>query len=269
MKEVWQAQYMAAASRAFEDEWERQSNASVASPSVAPSVAHSTYSPATQAMPHPYHQHPYAMPPPMPMMPMGYGYPPVPAQGYMYPQHPQQYPHPQQMHEPSMYSYGPGAQSVYGAEFGPPTAQMPYSPHRPMSMVFPQSYSTSNLSQYASPPPAQRPALQSSQSSYFTQSQQSPGHGQGHERAGSGDMAPPKGLINQIPNSPSRPGGSGHHHRRSQLGTSVITANDRPAQAGALPPTSWRRSTAPLSKPAPEESVNAPRRKRQSSYLVN
>lgn len=286
MKEVWQAQYMAAASKAFEDEWERQSNASVATPSVAPSMAHSAYSPSI----HPQHSYsPYHMPP-MPMamptnmnmgmhMPMayGHGYPSTPSQSYMYP--PGQHPYPYQPVEQSMYAYGLGAQSVYGTEFGPPTshAHAPYSSFRPGSMVFPQSYSTSNLSQYSSPPPlpqaSQRPEMQSSRSSYFD----SPRHG--HARGGSGDLSPPKGLIHSIPNSPSRSGVGNGPNRRSQLGTSVYSANDRPSsqsQPGpGLPPTSWRRSTAPLAKALPspvserEEGVEAPRRKRQSSYLVN
>jgi hypothetical protein len=256
MKEMWQAQYMAAAHKAFEEEWERQSNVSG---SVAPSVqSYSPYTPQPQPQPQQYQM-------PMPM-PMGYNYPP---QFQMYPPH---VAHHQQMpwappadHGQSMYAYGPSTQSVYGGEFGPPSTGMP-SPYRPMSMMggFPASYSTTNLHQYS---PQQMPT---SQSSYF----QSPPPQHSYTRSSSShDLTPPKkGLINQIPsNSPK-----GVNNRRSQLGISVINADDRerseqnrererPGQA--QPPTSWRRSTTvPVMD---REDHSAPRRKRQSSYLVN
>jgi hypothetical protein len=268
MKEMWQAQYMAAASKAFEEEWERQSNASG---SVAPSVqSFSPYTPQTQQRPQQY-----SMPAQMPM-PMGYNYPP---QFQMYPPH-----HPGQHQMPwapspeqSMYAYGPATQSVYGGEFGPPTNGMSMSPYRPMSMMggFPQSYSATNLHQFS--PQPQRPShLPTSQSSYF---QSPPQHQHQYTRSSSSnDLTPPKkGLINQIPtNSPK-----GVTNRRSQLGISVINADDRehreqrerggerererPGQA--QPPTSWRRSTTvPVMD---REDHSAPRRKRQSSYLVN
>jgi hypothetical protein len=286
MKEMWQAQYMAAASKAFEEEWERQSNVSG---SVAPSVQ--SFSPYTQT---PSTQQHY------PPMAMGYNYPP---QFRMYPS-----PHPgphmpwtPPPHEQSMYAYGPGTQSVYGGEFGPPSMHgMPASPYRPMSvhmgmgmgMGMPQSYSATNLHQYSPQSHAQRPQLPTSQSSYFTQSQsQPPAPPQGYPRSSSSqhlptqdqnqgqshDLTPPptkRGLIHQIPNSPK-----GASNRRSQLGISVINADDRqPSErererqggpgAGpvAQPPTAWRRSTAPL---VDREDQSAPRRKRQSSYLVN
>jgi len=81
-------------------------------------------------------------------------------------------------------------------------------------------------------------------------------------------------LINQIPsNSPK-----GVNNRRSQLGISVINADDRERSeqnrerererpGHAQPSTSWRRSTTvPVMD---REDHSAPRRKRQSSYLVN
>ena len=273
---MWQAQYMAAASKAFEEEWERQSNISG---SVAPSVQ--SFSPYTQTPP-PQHAHPqYPMP-----MGTGYNYPPQ-FQMYPSPHHAMPWTPPQ---EQSMYAYGPATQSVYGGEFGPPSMHgipPPSSPYRPMSMNmgFPQSYSATNLHQYS--PQPQRPQLQGSQSSYFKQPQSQPqpppqgysrstssqhlptqqNQGQGH------DLTPPptkRGLIHQIPNSPK-----GISNRRSQLGISVINADDRQSTdrerereraGGQQPPTAWRRSTAPL---VDREEQAAPRRKRQSSYLVN
>jgi len=264
MKEMWQAQYMAAASKAFEEEWERQSNISG---SVAQSVqSFAPYTPQPQLQPQPQSQ-PYPMP-------MGYNYPP---QFQMYPPHPYTGQHQMPWAPPdhghgSMYAYGPSAQSVYGGEFGPPTNGMPSSPYRPMSMMgsFPQSYSTTNLAQYSPQPQPQQ--MPTSQSSYF---QSTPP--QQYTRSNShNDLVPPKkGLINQIPtNSPK-----GITNRRSQLGISVINADDRERDAGGerggrgdrsgqmQPPTSWRRSTTvPV---VDREEQSAPRRKRQSSYLVN
>lgn len=272
MKEMWQAQYMAAAHKAFEEEWERQSNVSG---SVAPSVqSYSPYTPQPQPQ-HQQHQHQqYQMPMPMPM-PMGYNYPP---QFQMYPpQHPGHH-HQQQMpwappdHGQSMYAYGPTTQSVYGGEFGPPSAHS--SPYRPMSMMggFPASYSATNLNQYSPQPQPQQ--ILTSQSSYFNTP---PPRHQYTRSTSSNDLTPPKkGLINQIPsNSPK-----GVNNRRSQLGISVINADDREArERGGVererserpgqmqPPTSWRRSTTvPVMD---REDQSAPRRKRQSSYLVN
>lgn len=272
---MWQAQYMAAASKAFEEEWERQSNISG---SVAPSVQ--SFSPYTQTPTPPQHAHPqYPMP-----MGMGYNYPPQ-FQMYPSPHHAMPWTPPQ---EQSMYAYGPATQSVYGGEFGPPSMHgipPPSSPYRPMSMNmgFPQSYSATNLHQYS--PQSQRPQLPGSQSSSFNQPQsQFQPPPQGYSRSTSSqhlptqqnqgqghDLTPPptkRGLIHQIPNSPK-----GISNRRSQLGISVINADDRQPTdrereraGGPQPPTAWRRSTAPL---VDREEQSAPRRKRQSSYLVN
>jgi hypothetical protein len=261
---MWQAQYMAAASKAFEEEWERQSNVSG---SVAPSVR--SFSPYTQTPPPQQHY----------QMPMGYNYPP---QFQMYPSlHPGPHMPWTPPQEQSMYAYGPATQSVYGGEFGPPSMHgVPASPYRPMSMMMgmgmgiPQSYSATNLHQYSPQPQAQRPQLPTSQTSYFSQPQPPP---QGYPRSTPSqhlptqgqDLTPPptkRGLIHQIPNSPK-----GASNRRSQLGISVINADDRqPSERErgpvAQPPTAWRRSTAPL---VDREDQSAPRRKRQSSYLVN
>ncbi|ORY35606.1 hypothetical protein BCR39DRAFT_555744 [Naematelia encephala] len=105
MKQAWQAQYMAAAYRASEDEWERQSNAS--GPPAAPIV-------------HPHAPFPYPQMP-MPMFPQAmYGYPGPPSQHSGAPYYPPTFPIPPQQ-TGGMYSYGhPVAQSAFGGEFGPP-----------------------------------------------------------------------------------------------------------------------------------------------------
>lgn len=315
---------MAAASRAFEDEWERQSNASasVAAPSIAPTQAYSAYSPVSPP-PIPQQQQPYGMPmvygfpghqhqqmPPMPHMPQGYMYPSYPAMPGMPGMSPLQHPYghalPPQP-EPSIYAYGAGAQSVYGAEFGPSQAHMnmhhtshahgsngqamsPYA--RPMSMSFPQSYSTTNLHQpYENHTQHHsRPSLPTSKStSYFSQSQsQSQSHSQPHshqhsqqqqqhmhhrqlsressrrDRSGDDlDYTPPPTRGSGQSTTSNSPRGA---NRRSQLGTSVISANDRTSTMGP-PPTSWRRSSAmPLL--AFDEEEGTPKKKR-SSVIIN
>ncbi|KAK4688582.1 hypothetical protein P7C73_g1532, partial [Tremellales sp. Uapishka_1] len=99
MKQQWQAQFMAAAYRASEEEWERAS-------STGSSSAH----------------------PQMPMYPMVYPVQQInpfsqQQMPYMYPYNPYQqsqvlpHLHPQQT---GMYSYGPASHSVFGGEFGPP-----------------------------------------------------------------------------------------------------------------------------------------------------
>lgn len=247
MKEMWQAQYMAAASRAFEDEWERQSNVSGATSSM-PQPQYPGY-----AMPHSPHGQ-YPMPPQMP-----YGYPPMQPQmaQYMYPGWSIPPPQP----EPSMYAYGAGAQSVYGGEFGPPQphphAPMPMSPYnRPMSMGFPQSYSTTNLHQ----PYDQRPSMPTSRSTSYFQPTHSSGRRERAPADGLDYTPPPKGLIHSVPNSPRGA------NRRSHLGTSVINATDRSTSAGAgPPPTSWRRSAVPLLEWDEEDTP----KKRRPGQIVN
>ncbi|ODN92688.1 hypothetical protein L198_05482 [Cryptococcus wingfieldii CBS 7118] len=142
-KHQWQMQYLAAAYRASEDEWERQSAVS-GSTNQGPSSQFS----------------PYSMPP-MPMfnpnmnmmntgMPMGYpGFPQMPQQmppqmfnpffGMGQPQHMQQ-------GNGGGYAYGKGAQSVFGGEFGPPS-NMP-SQQRQMN----EAIRTSSIDQNISPP---------------------------------------------------------------------------------------------------------------------
>ncbi|WVQ74898.1 hypothetical protein IAR50_004505 [Cryptococcus sp. DSM 104548] len=145
-KYQWQMQYLAAAYRASEDEWERQS-AVPGSTSQGPSS----------------HFSPYTMPP-MPMfnpnmnmmnpgMPMGYpGFPQIPQQM------------PQQIFNPFFgmgqppqmqqggggYTYGKGAQSVFGGDFGPPS-NMP-SQQRQMNEAMASMRASSTLDQDTSPP---------------------------------------------------------------------------------------------------------------------
>lgn len=129
MKHQMQAQWMTAASRYFEDCWERASNVSNAQ--TAPN--------GPSAFPQPTYGYSYqpTMPPPPPMFPQGYGQFPG---GFPYP-----YPGSPQVAFPGMgmpmqqpvamgsmgmpmssgggmFSYGGAAQSVYGGEFGPPVA---------------------------------------------------------------------------------------------------------------------------------------------------
>lgn len=113
MKQHWQQQYMAAALRASEDEWERAS-----------SVSGHTSPPIPIPLSSPGFGQPY---PPFPM----YGYPSaqtgVSLMPWMFPfqANPSsptggypQYPRPG-VGAPGMYNYGTGAQSVFGDEFGP------------------------------------------------------------------------------------------------------------------------------------------------------
>lgn len=136
MKQAWQAQFMAAAYRASEDEWERASMSG--GPAAGGSSVHGgsmrSMSPMSGQgmMPYPMPpMPPMAMPsmPPQMVMPMGYPYP-----GYSYPQaHPaHQYPpfQPMTWYPPpqeGMYSYAQGSQSVFGAHFGPAQSPVQYT----------------------------------------------------------------------------------------------------------------------------------------------
>ncbi|WVQ81883.1 hypothetical protein IAT38_004010 [Cryptococcus sp. DSM 104549] len=107
MKQQWQMNVVAAALRASEEEWERQSSTSAGTSSTTPHF--------NGGFPMP----PMPMFPPMNMgmmnpnmmgmgmgMPGGYGYPQSPGPGGG---------------GGGGYSYGPGAQSAYGGNFGPPS----------------------------------------------------------------------------------------------------------------------------------------------------
>lgn len=133
-KQQIQAQWMAAAQRHFEDMWERAS--SVSNAQTAPHGPHSG------GMFQPTYGYSYSQPPPMPPMPqmpqMPYGGYPYPYGGFGGPQvaFPGGMPMAGMPGMPGMpmqgmppmggpsagYGYGPGAQSVYGGEFGPPVA---------------------------------------------------------------------------------------------------------------------------------------------------
>jgi len=109
MKHHWQQQYMAAALRASEEEWDRASSVSGhTSPAIAmggPSYAQ-PYPPFPMYGVLPHQQ-------PMPSMPWMFPYPPNPnasrVPGY-----------PQQPGGGGMYGYGTGAHSVFGGDFGVP-----------------------------------------------------------------------------------------------------------------------------------------------------
>jgi hypothetical protein len=149
MKQAWQAQFMAAAYRASEEEWERSSVVSSHHPSASATMSPgSAYGALPGAGPG---LTAYPMPPPMGFPMPGYGIPPwagVPVPGMsgsssmggnqgmnmnmnmhamgmgmgmgMYP-FPSQHP-PLPTHDLG-YSYGPTTQSVFGGEFGPPALQ--------------------------------------------------------------------------------------------------------------------------------------------------
>ena len=109
MKQAWQAQFMAVAYRASEEEWERAS--SIRGDHASPS----------------------RVPPPFPAMPYGmpsfpYGYPmpyPPPSTLFQYPYPPPSVPLPyaQQFPAPDLggYQFAPDSQSVFGGDFGPPS----------------------------------------------------------------------------------------------------------------------------------------------------
>ncbi len=110
MKHRWQQQYMAAALRASEDEWERASSVS----------GHTSPAYGTQ---------PSNFPQPYPPFPM-YGYAPPQSSGspmsWMFPYPPSLASSPHRAFpphpiagSPGMYGYGTGAQSVFSGELGP------------------------------------------------------------------------------------------------------------------------------------------------------
>jgi hypothetical protein len=166
MKQQWQAQWMAAAYRASEDEWERASSVSGHPGSTSPPVPPSA---AFQSLPmnmnmaalmgmgmgmglSSYNAVPYGyqgVPHPQPF----YGYAPP----FQHPGPPQGYPgmsfaHPAAAGQGGMYSYGTAAQSVFGGEFGPPAlgGGMPgarahsgmsdYAPQRPSARAAAKGY---------------------------------------------------------------------------------------------------------------------------------
>lgn len=166
MKQAWQAQFMAAAYRASEDEWERASAVSGTTSNAPSSFSPMAQMPAMPPMP------PVGSMPHMAQMNMGYGMPygfpgmpmpqmspgmgitgmPSPMGGMMSPMGLPGMPMPgmqgmpwypsfpsgaSSVHGsvggggsvPGMYSYGTSAQSVFGGEFGPAQHQSPPHSH--------------------------------------------------------------------------------------------------------------------------------------------
>ncbi|KIR34764.1 glucoamylase [Cryptococcus deuterogattii MMRL2647] len=119
-KHQWQMHYLAAAYRASEEEWQRQS-------SVSMSINNH---PSTQSAPFPM-QHMPLFPPNMNMnmmnmgmgIPMAYGYPALPQfQGHMFNSYLDMPQMQNQIGGGGGYSYGTGTQSVFDRGFGPPPA---------------------------------------------------------------------------------------------------------------------------------------------------
>ncbi|OWZ62173.1 hypothetical protein AYX15_05658 [Cryptococcus neoformans] len=148
-KHQWQMQYLAAAYRASEEEWEKQS-------SVSMSINNQ---PSHQFDPFPM-QHMPMFPSNVNMMnmgmsmPMGYGYPAYPQlQGNMFNPYLSLSQMQNQLDGGGRYSYGTGAQSVFGGEFGPPSAkpsqQQQYNPPRRAS-------SDQQGAHYGNPPQSDR-----------------------------------------------------------------------------------------------------------------
>lgn len=264
MKQQWQAQYMAAAYRASEDEWERQSNASAHPAAVNP----------PPAMPHvpPYPVGPYNMAlPPGFQMPMPYGYPsfpvgpmpalgqpgmpfggspqfvpqPLPGQppaGFPYfptqPQAPFGYMTPSPSMGPSgggLYSYGSGSQSVFGGDFGPPA--FPAGGFAPGGHGSPGA----TMSDVAGPSAPARDRRMSTQSQSFDTSrthrpgQQRPGHTRRKSdlRFEAGSTVHEGDESEHVHGQPLRAGAAPVPPPR--------TASFSPPSS---PPSSWRRSTA-------------------------
>ncbi|OCF76158.1 hypothetical protein I204_03457 [Kwoniella mangroviensis CBS 8886] len=154
MKQQWQMQFMAAALRASEEEWERASCVSGQTNHTLPA----SFGQASGG--YPAHQ-PYSS---MPQMGWGGMMGQFPMVGYGYPQGQGMFPNPNQLYgynmppqspgpgfggsssQGGMYSYGTGggAQSVFGGEFGPP----PITPsQRFMNSTRPQPPLPSNSQQ--------------------------------------------------------------------------------------------------------------------------
>ncbi|KAL7422806.1 hypothetical protein Q5752_002102 [Cryptotrichosporon argae] len=123
----WQAQYLAAPSRAFDDMWERSSVVSAAptAPALGDSRGHSHAQHAhAQACAH-AHAHAQAQAQ-MAMMANPYYNPYYGYYPYPYGQLVPRFDHAPGSHSShGMYSYAPGAQSVYGQSFGPPVHAEP------------------------------------------------------------------------------------------------------------------------------------------------
>ncbi|WVR07614.1 hypothetical protein IAU60_004656 [Kwoniella sp. DSM 27419] len=168
MKQQWQMQFMAAAYRASEDEWERQSAVSTHTAQTVPmgynqttnmAPQHMGWNPAMGMMQYPGMPYGYSNGYQQGQQAYGYMYPAAGGYGYhMAPTSP--------LRATAglgggmggggggMYSYGTGAQSVYGGGFGPaPTLHPAYPAAGSLDMLHygqshSQSFSTSGGSQY-------------------------------------------------------------------------------------------------------------------------
>jgi hypothetical protein len=193
MKQQWQAQFMAAAYAASEEQWERASSVGTAADS-APQNGYFGQQPMSMNMPFGFQMPgmpvqnqqqmlgmgmPFGMQYPgmsMPMMagmpnmgmpgmpnmgmPMGMQYP-YGMMGQGMPGMPgmpgMSMPSSPQMGAGGMYSYGPGAQSVFGGEFGPPTGHRGHSSPDVRSVSASASGNGINGPSYVSSPLAQPP----------------------------------------------------------------------------------------------------------------
>lgn len=245
MKQQWQAQFVAAAYQAAEEQWERASSAGAMSESGGqPMYPSFGMGMGMNGLP---------MPPQMSMPPYGYGYPttpggmPIQMPGFMPPNYgmpPMPYGYPAQPGGQGMYAYAPGSQSVYGADFGPPTQQAyPYQHQIPS----PSPYHPNPYQAMSSQPQSQYPLASES-------------HGQGY-------ISSPLAQTQEIASStgPTRPrhrsntrsvsglplaqdpttGQQRNKDRSSSYHTHTsmsISGSTPPSVTQMPPPTSWRRS---------------------------
>jgi len=190
-----------------------------------------------------------------------------------------------------MYSYGPGAQSVYGREFGPPSIP----PFRPgmgmgmnMGMGMGMGYPPNVPANYSQPPfdpnaTYSNPMPPSRSSQYLPSSRpsQRPSgaisqYGSPRRREIDLDYTPPPGatgLINSIPDSPRRASAG---RSRSSLGMSRSRENLASASASGSagaqapkPPTSWRKSSLSPARGLEREDARTPGDKRYSKQIIN
>lgn len=264
MKQAWQAQFMAAAYRASEDEWERASMISGQNASSPPSSSAGLppFAPRMPSMGYGYPGIPMQMPawPGMPGIP---GMPGMPNMGMQMPQMggvPWYPPYAAStsgqsvVNQPTgggMYSYSSGAHSVFGGEFGPPR-NTHYSAHPQQNSYQPSHYPQQVQSHYAQSSYAQPPygyEPQQGGGSEYGMSPPRPGYLRGHGRTASSGIQAGGGGGRQ--SSYSSYGGGGREVGREEGGR---------AGEGGRAEGQW-------------DDVPTPRKRRQSSFgpvhLVN